>query len=85
MTKFKSFPTHFLIAFLPGKSKCQRDRSPQMHLPFAFALLGLVSRNAQPAPQGKLQPGHFALIRFVIVAQQVQEAMQDKPADLIQG
>jgi hypothetical protein len=53
--------------------------------PFAMALKGLVSRNAQAAPQGKLQLGHFALIGFVIVAQQVKEAMQNKPANLIQS
>jgi hypothetical protein len=44
-------------------------------LPFAFALLDLISRNAQPTAQGKLQSGHFATIGFVIVAPQVQEAM----------
>jgi hypothetical protein len=53
--------------------------------PFAIALLGLVSRNAQPAPQGQLQSSHFALIGFVIVAQQMEEAVQNKPAELIQG
>ena len=41
--------------------------------------------NSQPPPQGKLQLDHFTLIRLVIVAQQVQEAVQNKPADLIQG
>jgi hypothetical protein len=46
---------------------------------------GLVFRNTQPPPQGKLKLGHFALIGFVIVAQQVQEPMQDKPSKLIQG
>jgi hypothetical protein len=45
----------------------------------------LVSRNTQPAPHGKLQPAHFAMIFFVIVAQQVEDAVQDKPSDLVQG
>jgi len=45
----------------------------------------LVSRNAQPTPQSKLQPRHFSLIAFVIVAKQMEEAMQDKPPDLVQG
>jgi hypothetical protein len=53
------------------------------HLPSPYGAWS--SRNAQPAAQGKLQPGHFALIGFVVVAQQVQEAVQDQPADLIQG
>jgi hypothetical protein len=65
--------------FQMAKGKWQNSNW-NIHLPFEIPLC-----DAQPAPQGNLQLGHFAMIGFVIVAQQMQEAMQDKPAHLIQG
>jgi hypothetical protein len=69
-----------------AKGKWQNsNRKPILLLLLVAALPCLVSRNAQPLPQRKLQPGHFAMILFVIVAQQVEDTVQDKPSDLVQG
>jgi hypothetical protein len=100
MAKFKLSPALLSICFLAPALSCHLLSARKIQvpapsfaripfaicsLPFAIALFCLVSRNAQPLPQRKLQPGHFAMIFFVIVAQQVQNAVQDKPSDLVQG
>ena len=48
-------------------------------------LFEIASCNAQPVPQRKFQRHHFALVALVVVTQEMKNAMQDEPADLIQG